>query len=63
MVGLFNIPIFYHYMFRFPNFISVYKNCVNICELDMSGLDFRVNSRLGGYIFWFDIDFNFLLLL
>jgi hypothetical protein len=40
--------------------LSVYKICVNICEVDVSSLGFRVSSRLGGYISWFYIDLNFL---
>jgi hypothetical protein len=34
-----------------PTSLFVCKKCVNICEVDVSGLGFRVSFRLGGYIF------------
>ncbi len=45
---------------NFPTFLSIYKRCVNMCEVDVLGLGFRVSFRLGGYISWFYIDFSFL---
>jgi hypothetical protein len=59
MVGMCNIPTFDQYMFRLPNSLSVCKKCVNICEVYVSSLGFRVNYRLGGYISWFYIDSSF----
>jgi len=43
-----------------PTSLFVCKKCVNICEVDVLGLGFKVSSKLGGYIFWFYIDFSFL---
>jgi hypothetical protein len=42
-----------------PTSLSICKKCVNISEVDVSGLGFKVNFRYGGYISWFYIDFNF----
>jgi hypothetical protein len=50
-LGLRNIPTFDQYMFKLPNFSFYLQKNVNICEVDVLGLGFRVNSRLGGYIF------------
>jgi hypothetical protein len=60
MVGLCNIPTFDYYMLKLPSSFSIYKKCVNICEVDVLGLGFKVSFRLGGYISWFYIDLNFM---
>jgi hypothetical protein len=60
MVGMCNIPTFDWYMFKLPNFFLCLQKCLNICEVDVLGLGFKVSFKLGGYIFWFYIDFNFL---
>jgi hypothetical protein len=59
MVGLCNIATFDRYMLRLPNFPLYLQKNVNICEIDVSSLDFRVNSRLGGHVSWTYIDFSF----
>ncbi len=41
-----------------PTSLSVCKKCVNMHEVDVSGLGLKVSSRLGGS--WFYIDFSFL---
>jgi hypothetical protein len=38
-----------------PISLFVCKKNVNICEVEMLSLGFRVNSRLGGYIFDFTL--------
>jgi len=43
-----------------PTFLYMCKKCVNICEVDVLSLGFRVSFRLSGYIFWFYIGFNFI---
>jgi hypothetical protein len=53
-------PLLINLCSYYPTSFSFYKKCVNICEVDVSSLGFRVNFRLGGYISWFYIDFNFL---
>jgi hypothetical protein len=42
-----------------PTALSVCKKCVNICEVDVLGLGFKVSSRIGGYISWLYIIFSF----
>jgi hypothetical protein len=53
-------PLLINICSYYPTSLYVYKKCVNICEINVSGLSFKVSSRLGGYISWFYIDFSFL---
>jgi hypothetical protein len=43
----------------YPTSYFICKKCFNICEVDVSSLGFKVNSRLGDYISWFYIDYSF----
>jgi hypothetical protein len=53
-------PLLINICSDYPTFLFVCKICLNICEVDLSGLGLRVSSRLGGYISWFYIDCSFL---
>jgi thiol-disulfide isomerase/thioredoxin len=51
-------PLLINIYSNYPTSFFFYKKCVNIREVDVSSLGFKVSSKLGGYIFWFYIDFN-----
>jgi hypothetical protein len=53
-------PFFINICLDCPTSFTIYKKCVNICEVNASNLGFRFNFKLAGYISWFYIDFNFL---
>ncbi len=52
-------PLLINICWNCPTSLSICKKCINISKVDVSGLGFKVSSRLGGYISWFYIDFNF----
>jgi hypothetical protein len=52
MLTFWTFPLLINICLDYPTFLYVYKKNVNICEVDVSSLDFKVDFKLGLRLGW-----------